>query len=359
MNVWVFALLWMLSPPVTDPGFFSHSSPQCLVRSAMQGNVLPILVKTTAPACPWTVEDAAVVEVSKYYSRYSWWNHDRSTNLELAGAAVDGTMLMPGEEFRFNQAVGERTEEAGYQRAKVIVSSGYKEDIGGGICQTASMIHAASVLAGLEITRRTPHRFRVGYLPPGLDATVDWGKKDLHVRNNTLLPVVFKLGKVGKGEFVVRVMAPMASFKIRYKYEVVEETPSDRVKFELEDSKDRVKYYGRPGYHIRRWLHRKNMLTGKRDVIEWEADEYSPSPWTLRVAEYPNGEKRLRGVSVEKINEFLKGTKYTVKSARYTDVDEESGEYMPRPYVPRRKMKHFKGFAQILNPNPPQRITSR
>src|SRR4029078_13736441 len=45
---------------------------------------------------------------------------DRTFNLRLAASRLDGYVLLPGEEFAFNAAVGPRDEANGYRVAKVI-----------------------------------------------------------------------------------------------------------------------------------------------------------------------------------------------------------------------------------------------
>ena len=75
---------------------------------------------------------------------------NRTTNLELACKAINGTILNPGEEFSFNGIVGERTKEKGYKPAIVYASGGKSEESeGGGVCQVASTIYTACLLVGV------------------------------------------------------------------------------------------------------------------------------------------------------------------------------------------------------------------
>lgn len=349
MQPMVVTLMLLLYQPVADPSYFSYNSPQCIAHKLKHFNPLPLIVRTEHPPCPWSSEDAAQMEIARHLSIYSWWNYERTTNLELAAHRLDGVMLFPGEEFSYNEVVGERTEETGFKKAKVIDSHGYTEGIGGGICQVASNLHAAALRAGLDITERHHHRFRVKYMPPGLDATVDYGKKDLKIVNNTLFPVVFHIGRIEKGDFLVRIMAPLKTFRVRYKYELLDETISDTVTFKVvEDPKDVVEYYGRPGLTIAKTIWRRNLHTRKLERIKVRDDEYSPSPWTLRVAKLPSGKRVMRGLAKEKIERFLKGSRYTVDSARFSDVQRDSGKYLPRSYVNKRKMRKFyKRFSEL------------
>jgi vancomycin resistance protein YoaR len=62
-------------------------------------------------------------------------------------------------------------------------------EYGGGICQVSSTLHAAVLGAKLQIDERHEHGRRVWYIKKGLDATVDWGTKDLKFTNNRDEPI--------------------------------------------------------------------------------------------------------------------------------------------------------------------------
>jgi len=116
-------------------------------------------------------------------------NENRSINIQRAAELIDGTILQPGEIFSFNNQVGERNIENGFTLAPVIVKKQMVNDIGGGICQVASTLYNASVLAGLPIIERHPHSVDVKYVPRGQDAAVVWGSMDLKIMNNRLKPI--------------------------------------------------------------------------------------------------------------------------------------------------------------------------
>ncbi len=116
-------------------------------------------------------------------------NQNRSINIKRAAELIDGTILQPGEIFSFNNKVGERNKENGFTLAPVIVKKQMVNDIGGGICQVASTLYNASVLAGLPIIERHPHSVDVKYVPRGQDAAVVWDSMDLKIMNNRLNPI--------------------------------------------------------------------------------------------------------------------------------------------------------------------------
>lgn len=116
-------------------------------------------------------------------------NEKRNTNLRLACKALDGLILQPGQEFSYNDTLGERTAEKGYQPAPAYSGTTLVDSLGGGICQVSSTLYLASVYAELTILERVNHGYPVHYIPYGMDATVNWGFTDLKMRNDSDLPV--------------------------------------------------------------------------------------------------------------------------------------------------------------------------
>lgn len=127
--------------------------------------------------------------LSRYSTRYDASNRDRSTNLELAANKIDGTVLLPGEEFSYNQVVGKRTIENGYKNAAVFSNGKVEDGLGGGICQISTTLYNAVLLANLEITERRNHSFVTSYEDPGRDATVVYGVQDFKFKNSREYPI--------------------------------------------------------------------------------------------------------------------------------------------------------------------------
>jgi len=127
--------------------------------------------------------------LATYSTSYATSNYNRSTNIALAASKINGTVLMPGDEFSFNGTVGKRTATAGFREAGVYVNGQSAVDYGGGICQVSSTLYNAVLKANLDIVYRTNHMFTVGYVPVGLDATVSWGAPDFKFKNSRSYPV--------------------------------------------------------------------------------------------------------------------------------------------------------------------------
>jgi len=127
----------------------------------------------------------------------------RTHNLRIAARNVNGTIVPDGEVFSANRAIGKRDAAAGWQEAKMFVSGQVVSGVGAGICQCASTLYNAALLAGLPIVERHPHMFRVSYAPPSRDATLYWGSKDFRFRNNTGGPIYVQT-LVRDGRFYAR-----------------------------------------------------------------------------------------------------------------------------------------------------------
>ena len=128
-------------------------------------------------------------ELSRFSTNYAASNTNRTTNLVLAAGKINGTVLMPGETFSYNQVVGERTIAAGYKEAPIYVSGRVEDGLGGGICQITTTLYNAVVYANLEIVERTNHQFVPSYVGAGRDATVVYGAIDFKFKNNRNYPI--------------------------------------------------------------------------------------------------------------------------------------------------------------------------
>jgi hypothetical protein len=122
----------------------------------------------------------------------------RTANVRLAAMALDGQVVAAGEELSFNLVVGPRTAERGYQDAPVILRETRQLQPGGGVCQVASTLFTAGLLAGLTPIERHRHSSPVDYIALGEDATIAWGAKDLRLRNDHAQPVRIRMEIVGR-----------------------------------------------------------------------------------------------------------------------------------------------------------------
>ena len=115
---------------------------------------------------------------------------NRAYNVGLGARRLNGFLVKPGENFSFNEAVGEVSGKTGYRQAYVISSGKTVLDDGGGICQVSTTVFRAALNSGFPIVARTAHAYRVGYyeqggFKAGVDATVWQPSVDLKFKNDS------------------------------------------------------------------------------------------------------------------------------------------------------------------------------
>lgn len=153
------------------------------------------------------------------------WNDDRTTNLILACAEIDGTVVMPGKIFSFNETVGERTEEKGYREAIAYISGASVPEIGGGVCQVASSIYYATLQADLPSVERHAHTYLVTYVPQGMDAAIYWGSLDFQFENISPYPIKIE-ASVSDGDVHILLRGmEWKDYTVELSYDVLEEVP--------------------------------------------------------------------------------------------------------------------------------------
>lgn len=113
----------------------------------------------------------------------------RIYNINLAATRMNGILVAPNEEFSFDKALGDVSSFTGYKQAYVIQNGKTVLGDGGGVCQVSTTFFRALLNAGLPITERHAHAYRVGYYeedsPPGIDATIYTPTVDLKFKNDT------------------------------------------------------------------------------------------------------------------------------------------------------------------------------
>ena len=134
-------------------------------------------------------EDALFQDILGEYETKHNTNENRNNNLRLLCQALDGHIVEPGETFSYNQVVGERTAEKGYLPAPAYSGNHLVDAIGGGVCQGSTTLYNCVLLADLEVVFRACHGAKVTYVPPGLDATVNYLTTDVQFRNQYHFPV--------------------------------------------------------------------------------------------------------------------------------------------------------------------------
>jgi vancomycin resistance protein YoaR len=132
-------------------------------------------------------------------TRYGGSSRERVTNAAIAARKLDGYVVPAGDEFSFNEAVGPIEESTGFVSGLVISGGRTVKGVGGGVCQASTTTFNALYKAGLPVTERNQHSYRVRYYDDvfGLDAAVYYGALDLRFRNDTPGPILVRASSAG------------------------------------------------------------------------------------------------------------------------------------------------------------------
>ncbi len=216
---------------------------------------------------------------------------DRTENIRIAFAKINGTILEPGEKFSFNKIVGRRTMENGFLPAIEYAYGLQQMGWGGGVCQASTTMYLAAVQSGMKILKREPHSMAVNYTELGMDATVSdtIGREiDFTFQNNTDSPIYISAHVVKSPTSKRRLMCEVRIYgqsleDISYKLEAqtVEVIPKPFTPIMKEDKEGNYVTYidethtveGREGYIVDAYLVTyQNGYAIARDKIT--TDEY-------------------------------------------------------------------------------------
>lgn len=214
----------------------------------------------------------------EFSTGYSASASPRKSNISLACKFLNGTEIGIGEEFSFNEIVGERTEERGFSSAKVIENGKFTEGVGGGVCQVSSTIYNCAILSGMTVTERHRHSLAVSYVEPSFDAMVSFSYADLRFLNESDSPVLIVADADGE-RLRVRIYGEKNCY--RYKRisivnELIDPLPEEIVyTSELSSGESKQMIYPKKGIRsagvIEKYLGEK--LIERRLLV---TDEYSP-----------------------------------------------------------------------------------
>ena len=124
-------------------------------------------------------------------------------NLTLAARKLDGLTVPPGSTVSFWHVIGRPIEARGFQTGRAIVNDRLGADVGGGLCQVASLLYELGLRGGMTIAERHPHSRDLytedtRFTPLGLDAAIVWGFKDVRWQNPHAQDVVLSFNVEGE-----------------------------------------------------------------------------------------------------------------------------------------------------------------
>lgn len=179
-----------------------------------------------------TEDDLLPVDITRVLSTYetsfAGKAGPRAVNIRQAAKLLDGAVILPGETLSFNARVGNRIHGRGFVDAPVIVNDELEQDVGGGVCQVATTLHAAAVYGNLVMVNRRSHSRPSGYAPIGLDATVIDGKVDLLIRNPYDEPILVHTSFPSRFKVKVELLGRSPSVRVEHAAIVTHTEPFGR-----------------------------------------------------------------------------------------------------------------------------------
>jgi vancomycin resistance protein YoaR len=109
----------------------------------------------------------------------------RTQNIAAGAAAINGTLVRPGETFSLTDALGPIDAAHGFTTAGAIVNGQHTDAWGGGLSQLSTTTFNAAYLAGMEDIEHKPHSEWFSRYPAGREATLYTGTLDMQWKNNT------------------------------------------------------------------------------------------------------------------------------------------------------------------------------
>lgn len=158
-------------------------------QALIKGDKTPIELKLVDVPPARSTEEVRTMGVDamlgSYTTQFDPSNVNRTYNVSVAAAALDGQIISPHEIFSFNDVVGPRSTDGGYKTAPIIVNNELVDGLGGGVCQVSTTLYNAVLLSNLQVVERTNHSIPIPYVPIGRDATVVFDLIDFKFKNDT------------------------------------------------------------------------------------------------------------------------------------------------------------------------------
>lgn len=152
------------------------------------GGTIELVTKVEKPTV--TREQLETIQdVLGTFTTYCGSGGGRVQNIERGAALINGSVVMPGEEYSADAAMRPYTVENGFAEAGSYENGKVVQSMGGGICQVSSTLYNAVLLSELEVTQRKEHSMLVDYVEPAMDAAIAGDYKDLKFKNNTETPI--------------------------------------------------------------------------------------------------------------------------------------------------------------------------
>lgn len=124
---------------------------------------------------------------------------NRIHNIGVGAAKLNGSLVPAGQQFSTIGTLGAVGPQTGYVEELVILGPNTVPAYGGGLCQVSTTLFRAILAAGMPVTERQNHSYRVSFyerdgngksIGPGLDATIYDPSPDLKFMNDSGNPIL-------------------------------------------------------------------------------------------------------------------------------------------------------------------------
>lgn len=268
-----------------------HESRDLLVNNVDQG-IRTIELNPRYVAVPINKNNLASLGITELVSEgksdFTGSAPYRVTNIQAGLVLLDGVLIAPGDEFSFDDTIGDIDETNGFVKGYAIVQSRTQLEFGGGICQDSTTVFRAAFWAGLPITERWGHSFYISwydkYGPTGMDATIFTGGPDLKFLNDTgrwLLMQTYSNPKTGVAS--VRLYGTSPKRKVEMTQVIRDRVTAPTAPVYVTDPEQ-------PAGAVKQSDHARDGLTIEivRTVTEADGTARDPDKYTTRFKPWPN-----------------------------------------------------------------------
>jgi len=167
----------------------SGNSVEKALNSATDNPLVELTMAEQKPAINEENLDALGIteQIGYGITSFSGSPSNRIHNIKTGVGFLQSALIAPGKEFSTVSTLGEVDDTTGYLPELVIKENRTVPEYGGGLCQVSTTLFRAVLDAGLKVTERRNHSYRVSYYEPpvGLDATIYLPKPDFMFVNDT------------------------------------------------------------------------------------------------------------------------------------------------------------------------------
>ena len=149
------------------------------------GRTVALTMITTQPEITTPEKDWGITEVTGEFATPFNSEPGRDQNLIRGAEQMNGQIVMPGETFSVEQALGPVDYEHGFTDAGVISNGQHVDALGGGLSQIGTTMFNVGFEAGMDDIEHHPHSYYFDRYPAGREATLWTGQKDVKFANST------------------------------------------------------------------------------------------------------------------------------------------------------------------------------